>query len=233
MAVHHSMTKFRLRWLVKSRPAIFRLYKALVKPDHIRLLTKKNTELVIEGYPRSGNTFAVVALLESQQREIRIAHHLHAPAQVVAAIRRNIPCLVLIRNPVDAIVSYAIYRGTEGLSALIEDYIYFYEAVEKYRSDILAVDFYDITNDFGLVVERLNKCFGTDFVPFRHTEENVAKVFKLIESYQDGEHRRSRPSESRSGIKEKLKSKLLSGRYDDQLNVADALYQRWKSYAKA
>jgi hypothetical protein len=56
----------------------------------------RTTQLVIEGYPRLGNTFAVVAFLQAQKEDVRIAHHLHAPAQVIRAARWRIPTIVLI-----------------------------------------------------------------------------------------------------------------------------------------
>src|SRR2546422_7828125 len=49
------------------------------------------TEMMIEGYPRSGNTFAVAAFRLAQQRPVIVAHHLHSPAQVLEAVRRRIP----------------------------------------------------------------------------------------------------------------------------------------------
>jgi len=68
------------------------------------------TELVIEGFARSGNTFAVAAFSLAQPRPVRLAHHLHAPAQVLLAARMGIPCIVLVRDPVDAVASRLIRR---------------------------------------------------------------------------------------------------------------------------
>ena len=45
------------------------------------LLITDATELVLEGYPRSGNTFAVAALQFAQDRPLRIARHTHMPAR--------------------------------------------------------------------------------------------------------------------------------------------------------
>ena len=43
-------------------------------------------DIVIEGFPRSANSVAVHAFRVAQDRPVRIAHHLHAPAQVIAAV---------------------------------------------------------------------------------------------------------------------------------------------------
>src|SRR4051794_35640317 len=62
----------------------------------------RTTDIVIEGFPRSGNTFAVVAFRLAQSRAMQVAHHLHIPAQLLWADRVGMPSMVLVRNPVDA-----------------------------------------------------------------------------------------------------------------------------------
>src|SRR5207247_8264431 len=47
------------------------------------------TEICIEGFPRSGNTFAVIAFQQAQTRTVSIAHHVHAPGSVIGAARRR------------------------------------------------------------------------------------------------------------------------------------------------
>jgi len=56
------------------------------------------TEVVIDGFPRSGNTFAVVAFRQAQSRRVSVAHHGHVPALAIEAHRRGVPALVLIRE---------------------------------------------------------------------------------------------------------------------------------------
>ncbi|MEW6059376.1 MAG: hypothetical protein AB1551_04425, partial [Actinomycetota bacterium] len=67
-----------------------------------------STDLVIEGYPRSANTLAVSAISAAQPGPIRIAHHLHAPGHVIAAIRRGVPVLVLVREPEEAVIGLTL-----------------------------------------------------------------------------------------------------------------------------
>jgi len=62
-------------------------------------LFSNDTELVIEGYPKRANAFAVSAFQMAQGRPVKMAHHLHPPINVILAAKRNIPCLVLIRHP--------------------------------------------------------------------------------------------------------------------------------------
>ena len=59
---------------------------------------------MIDGYTPCGATFAVYAFQMAQPRPVRTAHHLHAPAQLVAAARADIPTLVLIREPAGVVL---------------------------------------------------------------------------------------------------------------------------------
>lgn len=65
------------------------------------LIVGRGTDIVIEGFPRTGNTFAVVAFKNVQDRNYQIAHHLHIISQVKKAVSNNVPVIVLVRNPVD------------------------------------------------------------------------------------------------------------------------------------
>jgi len=90
--VHTWLTglRFALRSVLGRSPAVYFGIQRL-RPSRRHLLVKKDTEIVIEGYPRSANTFAVAAFLLAQGRAVKIAHHLHVPAQVIQAVRWGIP----------------------------------------------------------------------------------------------------------------------------------------------
>src|SRR5437773_4880663 len=69
-----------------------------------------DTEIVIEGFPRSATSFAVAAFQMAQDHTVDIAHHTHSPSQVIEAVRRGIPTLLLVREPEDAILSHVVRR---------------------------------------------------------------------------------------------------------------------------
>src|SRR5215210_9212094 len=103
----NNAAKERARRYIGERPLLFYSFYRL-RPHYRRLLVARTTQFVIEGFPRSGNTFAVVAFEQAQRETFRIAHHLHAPAQVMLAARWRIPALVLVRKPTDAVLSWTI-----------------------------------------------------------------------------------------------------------------------------
>src|SRR5207249_3563902 len=60
-------------------------------------------------------------------------------------------------------------------------WVKFYETVVPVRDRVVTADFVEVTTDFGEVIRSVNRRFGTDFGEFDHTQENVDRVFELIE----------------------------------------------------
>src|ERR687890_2581704 len=147
----------------KHPAAFYGLYR-LARKDRARVVTPE-TQLVIEGFPRSANSFARVAFNRAQRDRVRIATGLHVPAQVIRAARWRIPTLVLIRRPKDAVLSFAI-RDPISVEQALKYYLSFYETVEGYRDAYVLGLFEEVTGDFGQVIRRINERFGTTFSVF-------------------------------------------------------------------
>ena len=148
-----------------------------------------DTELVIDGYTRSASTFAVYAFQMAQLRPVRLAHHLHAPAQLRAAAKRGVPTLALIRKPQDAILSEVIREPGVSLRHAMAAYTRFYSCLLPYRSSFVVADFDEVTHNFGAVIRRLNQRFGTSFEVFNHGDENLQECLELMK------HRPETPSD--------------------------------------
>ncbi len=138
-----------------------------------------DTELVIDGYTRSATTFAVYAFQLSQDRPVRLAHHLHAPAQLIEGARRGLPVLALIREPRGAILSQLIRYPDIALRDALVAYSRFYEHLRPYRENFVVGEFKQVTQDFGAVVRQLNTHFGTNFAEFVPSDANVRECFEL------------------------------------------------------
>ena len=139
------------------------------------------TQLVIEGYMRSANTYVVHAFQFAQRQRVPLAHHLHAPAQVIAAVRRGVPALVLIREPEDAILSQVQWEPDVSMRAALVSYARFYRALEPYVGGLVVATFPEVTGDVGGVIRKLNARFGTDFDTYEATEENQRLCFELMQ----------------------------------------------------
>ncbi len=178
--------RHRLRTHVTEHPALY-LPLATVKRalrvdvrDLQRQVISSRTELVIEGYTRCGTTFAVYALQLSQGRPVRLAHHWHAPAQLIEAAHRKIPALLVIRRPEEAILSQLIREPNVTLRDALVAYSRFYECLLPYRHSFVVGEFEQVTHDFGLLIRQLNARFGTSFAEFVHSEANVRECLELI-----------------------------------------------------
>jgi len=196
-------------WL-SSVPSLYLPFARIKYRNVPNRLVERDTELVIEGFQRSGNTFAMFAFEMAQDRPIKSAHHLHASAQVLRAVKLHVPVLLLIRNPRDAIVSHVIREPCANMPAALRAWTSFYERAIPVRDRILVADFSRVSTDFGAVIRDFNEKFGTGYKEFHHTEENVARCFDLIEERnrqrygQLVEGKVARPSEERRGRKDDL-----------------------------
>lgn len=154
--------RYELRCAISLSPA---LYLPLAKLKRIdtdgATVVTPNTDLVLEGFPRSGNTFAYFALQMSQPRPLKLAHHFHAPAQLVAAVRWERPAMVIIRNPSDAVCSFVQREPMITPRQALRSWIRFYKALLAYQYGFVTVTFGQVTSDFGQVIERINERFGT------------------------------------------------------------------------
>ena len=165
--------------MVFEYPAVYLPFARRKYPGPSPAVIGPATELVIDGYFRSANTFAVYAFQLSQDRLVRLAHHLHAPAQLIKAARSGIPALLLVRQPRDAILSELLYDDVALPDAMVA-YARFYTSLLPYLDNFVVGEFTQVTNDFGAVVRRLNKRFGTSFGEFRHSAASSRECLALM-----------------------------------------------------
>jgi hypothetical protein len=171
--------RHRLRTYISGQPFGYLAFARRKYTGHNVEVIGPDTELVIDGYTRSATTFAVYAFQLAQDRPVRLAHHLHAPAQLIEAARRGIPAVALIREPQGAILSQLIQEPDVTLPDALFAYARCYERLRPYRDSFVIGEFRQVTEQFGTVIRQLNERFGTDFAEFAHTDANVREVFEL------------------------------------------------------
>jgi hypothetical protein len=199
-------------------------------------VVRKNTDIVIEGFPRSGNTFASVAFRFAQKRQVRMAYRLHAPIQLIQATHLNIPAIALIRQPEDAVLSWVIHRPHITIHQALRGYIRFYESVLPFLEHLVVADFNTVVTDFNVIIQKVNSKWDSNFDAFIHTEENVTKCFNLIDDfYQKSgagkipEKIVARPSENRKQLKEILSHNFNKKTPASMREDASSLYQKFLS----
>lgn len=140
------------------------------------------TQLVVEGFPRSGNTFAVFALRHANP-ELRIASHVHHPAQVKSAVRRGLPTVLLVREPLDALASNMISSPHAGAGLVLREYIRYHRELVPALAGVAVATFDEVTGDSVAMTGRVNARFGTALRPFSHGAEDQASVFEAIDRH--------------------------------------------------
>jgi hypothetical protein len=229
--------RYTARYLINGIPAI---YLPLARLRHGRRedrLVRRDTELVIEGFGRSGNTFAVVAFELAQTRPVRIAHHSHAAAQVIRAVRLGVPVLLVVRDPVDTAVSHMMYRDIAARPAL-GAWIRYHARLLPHLHGVVVSSFEATTADLGGLIRQVNDRFDTSFTEFRHTEENVRQVFDRIERqnrarYGELTETISRPSEERDRRKADLRRQVQQERLAGIRKRAYGIYRRLMAAGEA
>lgn len=140
-----------------------------------------DTEMVVDGYTRSASTFAVYALQLSQPQPLRLAHHLHAPAQLIAGVRAGLPTLLVIREPRGAVLSQVVREPGVAIRDALVAYARFHERLAPYRSGMVIGEFGRVTTDFGSVIHALNSRFDLTLQGFEHTPDADTACRAMIE----------------------------------------------------
>jgi hypothetical protein len=221
-------TRLRARSLIGQYPALYLPFARWKRRRQLQHARKwgippekmgpvfRDTDAIIEGFPRSANTFAATAFELAQTRPVRVARHLHVPSQIIAGARLGIPTIVLVRDPEEAVLSLSLWTPHVTLEDGLRDYIRFYRRILPYRDRFVVATFEEVSTDFGVVIRRLNERFGSTFQEFQHTDANVALCFRIIEEHDRRtvgkvvEKTVARPSQQREHMKNALRSALRS-----------------------
>jgi hypothetical protein len=201
----------------------------------------RTTEITIEGYPRSGNTFAVVAFRQAQDRTIEIAHHLHAAAQIKRAAHLDVPAIVLLREPSESILSLVVRDPHASIQWALRSYIRFYSTIIPYLDKIVVAPFATVTSDFASVIRLVNSRYGTAFKEFVANEDTMNSVRQTVESLGRQYSMRTGldfhmdvalPSEQRRRAKDARRAEYLDERNKPLRLTAESLYDSAMQYTR-
>lgn len=203
----------------------------IVSPDH---------HLVLEGFPRSGNSFSVRAFLYANgaRRTWSIAHHFHKLPQVVLGVRWKLPTIVVMRPPegaVQSLLAHSIDKGMlpagdkdlhcNSFSVLFRHWQHFYESVYLMRNDIVLSDFSATTKRFDLVIEAANARFNCGF-----STKGLSEAQTSQEIFQTGGAHLS-PNAERDTIKQELRELIGHPSVQEARDSARRAYDKACEYA--
>lgn len=203
----------------RSRPKLHRLY------PHV------GHDILIDGFPRSANTYSVAAFSYSNPGSI-ISSHLHTPLSIMTAVRIGVPSLVLIREPIAAVSSLLTFKPGVSARTALRQYVHMYETLLPVRDEVVIGHFEIVTSHFGSLIEELNSRFGTDFNRYAKSAESEVAVLGIVEEME--RHRAGgKLSEATVGrpSQERIRAAGMTARVVEQEKalLADArtIYSAW------
>ena len=216
---------------LKSNPFFFK-HIAFFRQTNKKILVNKKTDIVIDGFWRSGNHFAVHAFLFSQKKQMVVAHHFHASAQIKMAVKLNIPAIILIRNPYDCIASSLVFDPNKNPLFFIKYYKVFYSSLETIKHKCIVSDFKNTTENFDKIIELVNRKYNSDFDVFDNQSKNINIVLEDIKNNNIKSMNRNLNDEIAvpSDHKNKLKSdkiSLLKKRYKNEMDELNTIYEQF------
>lgn len=222
--------KFRNRsksFLARFPLVFWGLYYVLA-PQYRDRLVMPDTDIVIEGYPRSANTFAVFAFWELQSAEVKVAHHLHVTPQIELGCRWRRPVLVLVRRPEECVRSLCVRHPLASQSTALQNWMRFYRVVWKHCDRVVIATFDEVVNAFDTIIAQVNDKFHTDFHYEPLDDVRVRLIFSRIERFNSlydeaNEYQVNRPSRVREELYKKFSWKESSL---PLLEEANNLYER-------
>ena len=164
---------FAFRCLVARERILWPLYLPYVKWGQLKFenygasrderIVTADTELVVDGFQGSANSFAAAQFKRCQQSTVLFAHHMHSPTQIIHGVKRNIPVVVTIREPIGATVSLLRRWPHIDTGRAIQSYAKFYEKLAPHLSRMIVSPFHLTISDLEQVFETVNRLHGTSF----------------------------------------------------------------------
>lgn len=197
--------RFSIKNLIINRESLYLPYSKFKSPY---FTVNKNSDITIEGFMRSGNTYAYHQFIDVN-KNLNIAHHRHSNAQITFSLRNKIPTLLLIRNPIDVIVStYFFLHKRVPLKQIAKSWIKFHLPLISLKEKMVISDFDTTINNFGNSIEEVNNFYQTTFA-IPKLEKN--KTFQAIKDNQTipDINRLAHPNEQTRYQKQKVKEVLI------------------------
>ena len=126
-------------------------------------IVTRRSSACIEGFPRSGNWFALRTFLDANPDAGEVGHHIHLAGQVSRALRYEVPCLVLVRDPVAAVASFLVFERRLTPRLALWSWIRYHETIARHGDSIEICPFEQLVDRPESVVTRLNRRYRSGF----------------------------------------------------------------------
>jgi len=223
--------------LARRHPSVFfplaRAWQWRGRNLNVELLTPE-TDLVVEGFFRSGNTYTAHAIQVASDDRLQLAYHTHAAATIKRAVKWRVPTLVLIRHPADAVTSNALKHPRVSIAQSLRAYTNFYRQVSPLSRHFVAARFEQATSDLNTVIERINSHFGTDIPPLSDDAQTQAELTRRMqgpspERFAKDPGKSDLPSPEKEQGKAEIRAQLTSPPLKPLVDKAEHVYRDFLS----
>ena len=196
--------------------------------DKFTRLVTARTRLCLEGFPRSGNTFAFQCVTRGLGVPVAdLAHHLHSVTNVRRAIARKIPTF---RRPRACCSSLVVLGVAPTLADAYRGYRAYYEAVLPLLRDVTLVPFEDLVAQPEIFTDAVARCLNIPGID----PASLSSVRETLEAEEASKlHRGKRPVHSAQyprAAKNQMKDAVLGGSGSPETHmlaeVCNALHDR-------
>ena len=223
-----------MRKLIKSNPLLYNLWFYLYRKNRGVSINYFNHKInfLLDGYPRSGNTFAASLVKFIYGKEVFV-HHFHAIAPIKIALRKDLPVFILIRDPKEAITSnylktFALKHkeipkevDKTLLNNLIIEYSNYYKFVYEQGNKINIIIFKDFISKPEIFLSKINSLvYNDDFkISPLQIKDAINNYGGATDTYGS-----SKPNAEKENFKDILKSVLIDSK---EYQIASSLYNKF------
>jgi len=214
------------RYKLGGNSLLIQLYK--LKKKNRTLIVNTKHDICIEAYPRTANTFSVLMVEQCAKSPVLLAHHMHSAGQIRLSKKYNIPLIILIRRPIDCIVSNLIRDKGMTPKTAINWYQDFYTTLLNTNIERQIWRFESITNKPERCLEGLERFTGIEFDYSKYNKQEIFNRIKALANKQKKsgklEHNIAIPTDERNAYKINL-IKDINANYSKELNELNRVYE--------
>lgn len=188
-------------------------------PKNVSYTRPGITRLCADGPPRSANSL-LCHKIQLANRELNaplgaLSHHTHDPDSLLLAALAGIPVIMPLRDPMESLASFAVYRGGKNMAAACAQYARMCQLALTHPNEILIAHFDTIVNDVNAVFRAANERFGStlNLLEISDAEANELIAEKVRKANAHGDKATARmgvPDEKRNVAKAEAAAQLDS-----------------------
>lgn len=201
------------------------------------LVLTRDSDLCVEGFPRSANTYGVLLIEKFAKKPLKIAHHLHIASQIKYAVEWDIPAVLLIREPIEAIPSLILREQGVSIQTAMEWYNSFHTELVPLKEKLAVWKFDELVANPLECLRSLDKKLGLWELEENLTSLKNEEIFKEIDRLdketkkgQDLGLVNSRPNAQKGAAKKEVLDSIYQRKdYRKEMERAQELYQFFTS----